>query len=300
MRRRCIAAGLLALSAVAATGCGSGGGQREAHDGSATPRAGSPSAAPDAIRGFDFGAAAWHHPMFNTLLRARTEPGDETLRLHDGRGKGSTADGAPVDCRGAGAPVYGDIGGGRQVAAAGLVCTAGVNDYTAYYVWRWDPAKHTAVQDDQPLVVGQHCGSAVQTVAYRDHAFRITVGLGKIGASCAESDHHRTPYPYSVVDRDGFLMRRTPEQGAVREYALNNGDMHQLRGVTLYADRDASSPVVYRPKGLATLWTVGDHDYYESTDDLTGKTTRWQFVRANLPHGYVCGYRQVDRAGGDR
>ncbi|BCJ36261.1 hypothetical protein Athai_37640 [Actinocatenispora thailandica] len=289
----CIAAAGLAVAALAVTGCGANGTPRAAHGGSGSPRAGSSGPAPDAIRRFDFGSAAWHHPMLNTMLRARTQHGDRTLTLHDGRGTGSTADGGPVSCRGAGAPVYGDIGGGAQVAAAGLVCSAGVNDYTAYYVWRWDAAHHTAVQDDQPLVVGEHCGSEVRTVAYRDHAFRITVGLGRLDSSCAESDHDRTPYSYSVVQRDGFLMRSAPEKGAVRECALNDGDMHQLKGVTLYADRDASSPVVYRPKGLATLWTVGAHDYYESTDDLTGKTTRWQFVRANLPHGYLCGYRQV-------
>lgn len=292
-RRMCIVAGVLALGVLAVTGCGPGGTSSATHGGSASPHPGSPSAAPDAIRGFDFGSAAWHHPMLNTMLRARTQRGDRTLTLHDGRGRGSTPDGAPVSCRGAGAPVYGDIGGGSQVAAAGLVCSAGVNEYTAYYVWRWDAAKRTAVQDDQPLVVGEHCGSAVRTVAYRDHAFAITVGLGMPDSSCADSDRSRTPYRYTVVERDGFLMRSTPERGAVRECALNNGDLHQLRGVTLYADRDASSPVVYRPKGLATLWTVGGHDYYESTDDLTGAKTRWQFVRANLPHGYVCGYRQV-------
>jgi hypothetical protein len=292
-RRRCIAAGALALGALAVTACDSDGTHRAAHGGSASPRTGSPSATPDAIRGFDFGAAAWHHPMLNTMLRARTQPGDRTLMLHDGRGAGSTPDGAPVSCRGAGPPVYGDIGGGDVVAAAGLVCSAGVNDYTAYYVWRWDPAKRTAVQDDQPLVVGEHCGSAVRTVAYRDHAFAITVGLGRVDTSCAESDRDRTPYSYTVVERDGFLMRSKPEKGAVRECALNDGDVRRLRSVTLYADRDASSPVVYRTTGVATLRTVGDHDYYESTDDETGKKTRWQFVRARLPHGYVCGYRQV-------
>lgn|GEM_PF-6289239 len=289
MRYGRIGCAALAL-AVLAVLAGCRGQQTSAHGPSASA---SPTAAPDAIRGFDLDSAAWHHPMLNPLLRARTEHGDPTVTLHGGKATATLDDGARATCRRTGDPVYGDVGSGVQVVAAGLTCTGGVNDYTAYYVWHWDAARRTAVQDDQPLVTGAHCGNEVRSVRYVRHAFRLTVGLGQPDSSCADSDTGRTAYTYSVAYRHGYLMRVAPERGAVRECALNDGDMHQLHGVTLHADRDDRSPVVYRPKGVATLWTVGDRDYYESTDDLTGKPVRWQFVRANLAHGYICGYREV-------
>jgi hypothetical protein len=253
-----------------------------------------PSAAPDAIRHFDLAESTWHHPMLNPALRARTERGDRTIRLHGGLARARLADGGgEVTCQLADTPVYGDLGDGVQSLAAGLNCQASNGDYTAWYVWRWDAARHTAVQGDEPLVVGERCGDEVRAVGYAQRALRITVGLGNPEDSCADMSRHRTAYTYSVALRDGHLMRVSPEKGALRECAGLRGEMKQVTGLTLYVTRDARSPVAYRTTGRATLWYDTGTDYYEPDTDLTGAATHWQFVRATLPHGYVCGYRKV-------
>ncbi|HEY3504773.1 MAG TPA: hypothetical protein VGN37_18565 [Actinocatenispora sp.] len=287
MRLRPAGLALAAVLAIAAlTACG--------QDRPAPSPSASPSASADAIRHFDLAESTWRQPMLNPTLRARTERGDPTIRLHGGLARGQLADGGgEVTCHLVDSPVYGDLGDGVQSLAAGLNCQAGNGDYTAWYVWRWDAAKHTAVQGVEPLVSGERCGDEVRTVAYGHRALTITVGLANPQESCADMSRNRTAYTYTVALRDGHLMRVSPVKGALRECATVTGDVRSVTGVTLYVTRDAHSPVVYRASGATTLWSVPGKDYYEPETDLTGAATHWQFVRAKVANGYVCGYRKV-------
>lgn len=289
----------LAFTAVlviaAATACGPGGSAPEPGD-----RSGSPTAAPDRIKQFDFGTAAWNHPFLNPELRPVRHGAGPTVRLRGGKGTGKTSDGAPVACHLVGSPVYGDIGDGTLAAAVALSCAAGNGDATSWYVWRWSAASHTAVQSDQPIAQDARCGDAVDSVRYAGHAFVVAAReLDEHAAmSCADAGHARRKTTYAVALRHGFLERVRPAPAALRSCRNNSHPEDGSHGATLYATRSSGSDVVYRTTGRVRVLSVGGTDYYEDDADLTGRAVHWQFVRVegtadNTVH---CGYRMVPGA----